>query len=406
MEKQNDNLDRQLNSGLERTNGRPIRVCHLITRLIIGGAQENTVYTVWGLQERDEYDVCLASGPTTGPEGTMVPQVLAAGTRYVEFPGLVREIRPWSDLKTFLALYRFFRRERFDVVHTHSAKAGIIGRFAAWLARVPVVVHTVHGWSFGGYGSWLGNAVFEWLEYLAAHCCHRLIGVADAMGREAERRRIAPMSQFRTIYSGMDLSRFMKARPDAGLASRLGIQAEDRVVVTVARLFPLKGHEELLEALPAILERVPHAKFLWVGDGVLKSSFQARAKELCVSSRLVFAGLVQPSEVADYVVLGHVLAHLSHREGLPRAIPQGFACGIPAVAYPLDGTPEVVFPLETGCLVPMGDQAALVNAIAGYLENDERRRADGMRGRELVRERFSIARMVQDIDALYRELLS
>ncbi|HCF93656.1 MAG TPA: hypothetical protein DEW46_01210 [Verrucomicrobia bacterium] len=385
---------------------RPIKVCHLITRLIIGGAQENTVYSVWGLSQGGRYEVCLASGPTTGPEGTMVPQVVEAGTWYREFPGLVREIRPWKDLCTLWALVRFFREERFEIVHTHSAKAGILGRFAARLAGVPVVIHTVHGWSFGGYGSRLNNAVFEWLEFLAAHSCDAMIGVADAMGVEAERRRIASRSKFRTIFSGMDLRRFTEAARDGALAERLGITSEDRVAVTVARLFPLKGHEELLEAFPAILREEPRAKLLWVGDGILRTQLVARARELGVADRLVLVGLVQPTEVADYLALSHVLVHLSHREGLPRAVPQGFACGLPAVAYPLDGTPEVVLPGQTGCLVEMGDRPALVDAVVGYLADDVRRRADGERGRSMVLERFSIESMVAGIDRLYRQLLA
>ena len=382
----------------------PLAVCHIITRLIVGGAQENTLATVAGLAATGRYRVCLVAGPTTGPEGSLLPVVRSAGIWYHESPSLIREVRPAADARALADLVRFLRRHRFAIVHTHSAKGGILGRWAARLAGVPIVVHTVHGWSFGPYQSWPVNAMYEWLEYLTAHCTDRLVGVADAMRDEGVRRRIAPPARFTTIHSGIDLARFRNARRDDALAARLGIAPEDKVVVTLARLFPLKGHDALLDAMPEILAREPRARFLWIGDGTLRDGLLARARRLGVADRLVLAGLIQPDEVPRYLALGRLLVHLSRREGLPRAVPQAFACGLPAIGYPLDGTPEVIRPGETGRLVPVGDRVALVDAVAGLLADEEGCRRMGAAGRALAAELFAADRMVARIDRLYQEL--
>ena len=196
----------------------------------------------------------------------------------------------------------------------------------------------------------------------------------------------------------------MKARRDDSLRASLGISEADLVVGKIARLFRLKGHEFLFEAAPRIVAAVPNVKFLLVGDGVYRERFEWRVTKMGLRSRFVFVGLVPPQEIPRYVASMDLLVHLSLREGLPRALPQALACGKPVVAFDVDGAREVGLDGETGLLARAGDVNALTEAVIRLLQDKGLAHRMGMRGRELVKERFSEARMVQQLDELYRRL--
>jgi glycosyltransferase involved in cell wall biosynthesis len=375
-----------------------MRVCHVITRLIVGGAQENTVATCVGLR-RLGYEVDLVIGPQTGPEGSLCDEARAAGVPIVVVPELRRAPHPWLDVAAGRALVRLFRERRYDIVHTHSGKAGFVGRWAAWQAGVPVIVHTIHGPSFYAYQNPLGNWLFAWAEKLAAEWTTHFVSVADAMTQQYLAAGVGRPNQYTTIRSGMDIAAFLAARPDPALRARLGIGPDERVVGKVARLFRLKGHEFLFEAMPAILRAVPQVKFLLVGDGAYRPRFEKMAGE-----RVVFAGLVPPREIPRYLALMDVLVHLSLREGLPRTLPQALACGKPVVAFDVDGAREVCRDGVTGLLIPPGDTERLATAVIRLLREPELAHKMGATGRELVAAEFTEERMVQQVDALYRRL--
>jgi glycosyltransferase involved in cell wall biosynthesis len=363
-----------------------MRVCHVITRLIVGGAQENTLATCVGLRKRG-HEVDLVTGPQTGPEGSLFPQ---AGDVTV-IDDLRREPNPWRDVRACIALTRLFRERRYEIVHTHSGKAGILGRLAARLARVPVVVHTIHGPSFYTYQNPLGNWLFRWLEQVAATWTTQFISVADAMTQQYQAAGVT--GKFVTIHSGMNLEPFLEIQPHQSF-----------VVGKVARLFRLKGHEFLFEAAPRIVEAVPNVKFLLVGDGIYRARYEQWAERMGLRDRFEFVGLVSPSEIPQYVVRMDVLVHLSLREGLPRALPQALASGKPVVAFDVDGAREVCRDGETGFLIRPGDTTALANAVIRLLQDRALATRMGAQGRELVREEFAEERMVQQIEQLYREL--
>lgn len=377
-----------------------LRICHVITRMIVGGAQENTLLTVRGLMEHG-HEVVLLTGPSPGPEGKLLDAQSVAGLELLEEPCLVRELRPWTDFRALSSLTRTFRARRFDIVHTHSSKAGILGRLAAARAGVPLVVHTVHGQAFHRYETWWRNLLYIHAERMAAKRCHRIFAVAQAMVDQCVEARVAPPEKYAVVYSGMEMDRFLDARADEGLREQLGLPAGSPVVGKIARLFELKGHDTLISAAPAIVREFPHVRFLLVGDGILRESLEADIARLGLTDHFVFTGLVPPGEVHRYTALMDVLVHLSLREGLPRTVVQALATSVPAVGFALDGTPEVIRDGETGHLCQPGDVAAVQEAVCKLLRNPQEAKDMGRKGRELVRERFDWRRMVEVIESEY-----
>jgi glycosyltransferase involved in cell wall biosynthesis len=380
-----------------------MKVCHVITRLIVGGAQENTVATCIGLR-RLGYDVDLVIGPETGPEGSLCDEARAAGVPVIVMNELRRAPNPLHDVAACRALRRLFVERHYEIVHTHSGKAGFIGRFAAKLANVPVVVHTIHGPSFYDRQNPVGNWLFRWAEQLAGAWTTQFVSVADAMTEKYLAAGIGTPDKYTTIYSGMKIDAFLNAGRNAALRESLGIAPGDLVVGKIARLFRLKGHEFLFEAAPRIAAAVPNVKFLLVGDGMLRKRFEQLADKMGLRNRFVFAGLVPPAEIPQYVASMDVLVHLSLREGLPRTLPQALACGKPVVAFDVDGAREVCLDGVTGFLLRAEDINGLATVVIRLLQDKDLAHRMGERGRGLVREHFSDDCMVHQLDELYRRL--
>ena len=382
-----------------------MRVAHVITRLIVGGAQENTVATVLGLRRRPNVEVSLISGPTSGPEGSLEPLVTGIPELLTRVPELVRPVRPWLDLRALFALTRIFRAQRPNIVHTHSGKAGVLGRLAARRAQVPIILHTLHGPSFGPFQSAPANFVFTAAERIAARCTDHFVTVADAMRDQYLAAGIGRPEQYTRIFSGFDLAPFLTSQNDSVLRAQLGIAPGDFVVGKIARLFELKGHDDLFAAAPELVRRCPQMKFLLVGDGAWRGRFEQMARDLGLQKHFIFTGLVPPSEVPRYVGVMDALVHLSRREGLPRALPQAMAAAKPVVAFDCDGAREVCLDGETGFLLKPGDLSGLSQSLERLASDAALRQRLGQRGQEFVKERFPTERMVEELFALYENLL-
>jgi glycosyltransferase involved in cell wall biosynthesis len=378
------------------------RICHVITRMIVGGAQENTLYSVMG-QMANGHEVVLLSGPSPGPEGELLAAEKVPGLQLVVEPTLVRDLAPLTDIKCYFALRRYFRENPFDIVHTHSSKAGILARLAARAAGVPTVVHTVHGQAFYAYQAWWRNQMYIWAERLAARSSDRIFAVAQAMIDQCVAAGVAPREKYRVVYSGMDVEAFMSTEADPDLRAELGIPPDALVVGKIARLFEMKGHDFLIEAAPRIVAEHPNVKFLLVGDGSLREPLEKMIADRDLQENFVFSGLVPPSEVCRYTALMDVLVHLSLREGLPRTVVQALASGVPAVGFALDGTPEVVLDGKTGFVCRPEDVDQVTDSVLKLLGDPELRRSMGENGRDLVRERFPWQRMVDVLEAEYAE---
>lgn len=384
----------------------PIRCIHVITRMILGGAQENTLLTVEGLHRRSDYRVSLVTGPAEGPEGDLVARARRGGLDVVVMPELVRALCPWRDWRALRKLRRLFRQERPDVVHTHSSKAGVLGRIAAYKEKVPAIVHTVHGLPFHPYQGRLARAIYVASERYAARRCHRILCVADAMTNQAVAAGVAPREIFRTVYSGMETAPFLA---DLGARERVrrefGLGRDDIVIGKIARLFHLKGHEDVLRAGVEVCRREPRARFFFLHGGILRPALEKLAAELGIGDRVVFGGIVPPDRIPEMYEAMDMVVHASLREGLARVLPQALLSGVPVVSYDVDGAKEVVVPGETGWLVPPRDVGGLERAMLEALSDLPRAKAMAQEGRRRFAERFSAEAMVREIDAAYREVL-
>lgn len=384
------------------------RVLHLITRLILGGAQENTLYSALGQLRSPGIEVALCYGADDGTEGSLVPRARAAGLALVHEPTLVRPIAPAVDARCLARLTTLMRKGRYDVVHTHSSKAGILGRLAARLAGTPVVVHTFHSLVFHEYQERWKNALYVALERLTAPLADALVSVNDRTTEGLLAAGVGRPEQYGTIFSGMALEQFLGVREVLSVAdarARFGIPADAPVVGKVARLFPLKGHAQFLEAASAISRADPRVRFLLVGGGPLADELAADAARRGLGERIVFSGPVEPEAVPAAIQAMDVVVHTSLREGIARVLPQALAVGKPVVTFALDGAPEVVHPGVTGELVTAGDTDALAARTLELLADPARRARYGEAGRAFASASFGLPTMVARINALYDRLL-
>lgn len=384
----------------------PMRTAHIITRLIIGGAQENTLFNVDDQHHIHGDEVCLITGPGLGPEGTLEQRAIDRGLDLRVLPELRRSLHPWRDAKCYFALKRMLKNYQPDIVHTHSSKAGILGRRAALALGIPCV-HSIHGAAFHFGQPAVLQSIYRTAERLADPWCQHFITVCDAMSQQYIAAGIGTPDKYTTVFSGMDVDAFLQPHRSRDVVRHeLGIDNSHVVVGKIARLFNLKGHEYLIEAAPAIVARVPKVRFLFVGDGILKTQFQNRIAELGLSQHFFFAGLIAPDQVANYMHAMDVVAHTSVWEGLARVLPQALICGKPIVSYNVDGAPEVCVDGETGCLVPARSIEALSEAIVKLASDAALRERLGAAGRQRFAPQFRHEFMTERIREVYARVLN
>ncbi len=382
-----------------------MRIVHVITRLIIGGAQENTLLTVEGLHHHYRDEVTLITGPAEGPEGDLFARAADRGLNVETMPDLVRPIRPRIDLRAYHRLRRVVRRLKPDVVHTHSSKAGILGRAAAWAEHVPAIVHTIHGMPFGLFESPWRNRLYIALERWAARRCHAIVSVCDAMTTQALAAGVGRPDQFLTVYSGMDADAFLTPRrARSEVRHELGLADDEIAFATVARLFELKGHDDILAIAPGILSANPKVRFVWIGDGILRNDLVAQIERLGIRDSFILTGLVPPDRIPELLGAVDAVIHPSLREGLARVLPQALLAGRPAISYDIDGAREVVLP-ETGILLRPRDLDGLKQAILDLAADATIRSQMGAEGRRRFADQFRHETMTRQLRSLYERLL-
>ncbi len=384
-----------------------MRIAHVITRLILGGAQENTVLTCEDLIREYHDDVLLVTGPALGPEGTLMDRARAGEVPMEVVPALRRSIHPGRDLASYHRIKRILRDFQPEVVHTHSAKAGILGRMAARRLRVPAVVHGVHGAPFHPYQGrgvrWFYRACERW----AAPKCDAFISVADAMTDLMVGARVAPREKFTTIYSGMEVEPFLHSAEHRDRVRReLGYAPEHVVIGKIARLFHLKGHQYVIRAARRVVDAEPNARFLLVGDGILAPQVRRQIAEAGLEGHFQLAGLVPPDRIPGLIAAMDVLVHASLREGLARTLPQALISGKPVVSYDVDGAREVCIPDQTGFLLPPKSVTELAEALVRLAGDASLRERLGSEGRRRFTDVFRHERMTAQIRALYQRLLA
>jgi glycosyltransferase involved in cell wall biosynthesis len=373
---------------------RPLRVVRVIARLNVGGPALHTVLVTAGL--RPEVETTLATGRVAAGEAEATDLLGRFGVTPVRIPGLGRSLSPMDDLRAFGALLSLLRRVRPDVVHTHTAKAGALGRAAARVAGVPHVVHTFHGHVFEGYFGPATSAAVVRVERLLARMTDRVVAVSDEVGRDlTERFEVVPRAKLAVVPVGLPLGEFLACDALRGALRReLSLSAEAPVVVFVGRLVAVKEPHAALDAWKLVRRDVPDATLVVVGDGDLAPSLRARN-----DAGVVFLGWRR--DLATILADADVALLTSRNEGTPVALVEAAAAAVPAGATRVGGVPSVVEDGATGVLVPPGDAAAAAAAVVSLLRDAPRRRAMGEAARARVVERFSDARLLADLRALY-----
>lgn len=377
--------------------------------MILGGAQENTLLTTRGLHEDPDYQVELVTGPAEGPEGELLEDARQYGIKPIVIDELVRNIRPLKDLLAFLKLYAYFSRRSFEIVHTHSSKAGILGRWAASLAGVPHITHTIHGLPFHEYQSRWRYWLFRLLEVATGSITDRIQTVCDRMAQKAEEAGINPKLGYKTVYSGMNLEPFLDVpAADSGGADQfkqdVGFKPEHFVFGKIARLFDLKGHRFCLEAFAELAGIRPQARLMLVGDGILRDDLETMCESLNIREKVVFTGLVPYRRIPDMLGAMDALVHTSLREGLARVIPQAQAAGRPVISYAIDGAPEAIDDGKTGFLVEPERVEPLVDRMKSLIDDPNLRTELANSAREWVEPRFDWRHMVEEIKKDYTDL--
>ncbi len=383
-------------------NGGPIRVLHVITRLDRGGSAENTLLTVAGT-DPNRYATTLAVGPTQGPRSRTEERARQRGVRFVEVRHLVRPIRPLRDLWALQALWRLMRRERFHIVHTHTSKAGLLGRMAARLARTPIVVHTPHGHVFYGYYGTRLTRLFVWLERWAAHWTDRIVALTAQDAEEHVDFGIGPADQFAVIHSGVDFGPFDV--PGCGREQTrrlLGLDAQGVVIGTLGRLTAIKGQADLVRAFAIVYRQVSDAWLLLVGDGEERDDLASLAGDLGVVDRVVFAGW--RDDIAAVLRAMDIFALSSLNEGMGKALVEAMYVGLPSVATAVGGIPELIEHGREGLLVPAQQPDQLATAMIELAADDEMRCRLGEAAAQRARS-YSVESMLEKIEALYDSLL-
>ncbi len=383
-----------------------MHVAHVITRLIIGGAQENTVFTCEDQHREFGDEVTLITGPALGPEGSLTERARAAGFRVVEISEMRRSLHPWRDWSSYRSIIRTLKDLRPDIVHTHSSKAGILGRAAAAKLHIPAV-HTIHGASFHRGQHPVAFRTYQMLERHAAGWCDAFISVCDSLTEQYVCAGVAPRDRFTTAYSGMDVEPFLNPpRPRAEIRQELGLTDDHVAVGKVARLFHLKGHKYLIEAARSIVDQNPNVRFVLIGDGILRQQFERQIEQTGLSGHFIFTGLVPPTRIPELINACDIVAHTSEWEGLARVLPQGLIAGKPVVSYDVDGAREVVIPDETGFLLPIETIPELADAIVQLADSPKLRARLGNTGRDRFTDVFRHQTMTAQIRDVYKRVLA
>lgn len=381
-----------------------IKVLRIIGRLNVGGPAIHVVNLTAGLDSRG-YQTLLVAGSENEAEGSMLDFALSHGVKPTVIPEIVTafSLVP-RDGKALWKLYWLMRKERPHIVHTHTAKAGFLGRLAARLSGVPVVVHTFHGHVLHGYYGPVKNQVLRRVEQSLAWATDRLVTVSEQVKNDLISYGVAQAEKISVVPLGFDLDPFLNSQAQQGEFRReMSLSQEHKLIGIVGRIFPIKNHALFLDAAAMIAARDSVARFVIVGDGVLRQRLENQARELGIGDRVLFTGWRRdlPRIYRDL----NLLVVSSDNEGTPVSAIEAMAAGCPVVATRVGGLPDLIDDHKTGRLVPPRDADALASAVLDLLQSPHTARELGRNAQEFVRQRFTVRRLLSDMDHLYTELL-
>ena len=384
---------------------RKIKVAHIIARMITGGADENTLFTVQGLN-KDRYEVDLIMGEEF--DESIFDKVKNNNFNIIQIKGLKWKLNFLHDPIVLLKLIKLLKGKRYDIVHTHTTKAGILGRIAARIAGVPVIVHGLHGSTFEAFNSGLLNWLLFLFERLTGRFTDAYVSVSGVLSEKYIERGIGKKENYHTVYSGMELEIFYGVRGKIDCRKKrgeLGIGVEDFVIGNVARLETRKGHKFLIDAFKSVLEEQKdgHVKLLIIGEGNKRENLESYVEELNLEDKVIFTGYRE--DVEELMAMMDIFVLTSFREGLPRVLVQAAAVGMPSIAFNVDGVPEIIEDNHNGFLVKAGDVKQLAKRITQYIDHKELLVLHSKNGRELIKGKWSIEDMVEKIDKIYQDLV-
>jgi glycosyltransferase involved in cell wall biosynthesis len=375
------------------------KVIHVITKLELGGAQKVTLMTLERLP-RDRYEL----GLVTGPDGLLVDWASRIeGLDRVWLPSLIREVRPIQDLKALFSLMTLFRREKPQIVHTHSSKAGILGRWAARLAGVPFIFHTAHGFGFHDFQRPLVKSIYVWLERVTTRITTKLVVVSYANAQKGEQHRVFKPGDWILCRDAISVTEFMQPGPRRQKLQEWGIPPDKLVVGMIACLKPQKSPVDFVEVAARVLKENRQAHFVLAGDGELRPQVEKRIQDLGIGRHFSLLGwqtdMPEVYRNLDVVVL------TSLWEGLPCVFSEAMAGDLPIVATNVDGAREAIVDGENGFLHEPHDVEGLSKSVLKLLQDPELRQSMGKRGKSRVME-FDISTSVANLESAYRECLS
>jgi len=384
---------------------RKIKVAHIIARMITGGADENTLFTMEGLN-KEKYEIDLITGEEV--DESVFDKVKNNNFNIIQIKGLKWKLNFFYDPIVLIKLNKLIRKKGYDIVHTHTTKAGILGRIAARIARVPIIVHGLHGSTFEAFDSGLLNWLLFLFERLTGRFTDAYISVSGVLSEKYIERGIGKKENYHTVYSGMELGTFYGARRKIDRRKKrreLGIGVEDFVIGNVARLEKRKGHKFLLDVFKNIVKKQKegHVKLLIIGEGDKRKYLENYVKELNLGNKVIFTGYRE--DVEELMALMDIFVLTSLREGLPRVLVQAAAIGMPSIAFNVDGVSEIIKDNYNGFLVELGDLKQAENRILKYINNKKLVLQHSLNGREFIENKWSIEGMVDRIDKIYQDLV-
>ena len=371
-----------------------IKILHVITHLPIGGAQDNTLYTV-ELLNKEKYDISLCCNLN----GELVERAKnIQSVKIFDIPFLCREVSPYKDIRAFIILYKLFKKENYTIIHTHSSKAGLLARLAAMLNKTPVVIHTIHGFAFNDFMNVFKKRFYIYIEKILAKWTNVLITVSNLNKKKIIDLNIANESKLKNIYSGIDLKLFTDKKNN-DFRKELNLKSRHILLGSVGRLSFQKDPITMINAFDIVVKRFSNAHLVLVGDGELRNDIIDRIDQLKLNDRVHLTGNKNsPWEIyhsLDLFIMSSIY------EGLGRSITEALSCGVPVVCTSVEGVPEIVRDNKTGILVPPKDFIALADGVIKSLNNMEAAKKMTRKGRKFVNDNFDVNKMVRDIDALY-----
>ena len=386
---------------------RKIRVAHIITRMITGGAEENTLFTVEGL-DKNKYDIDIIVGEEFKKD--ILTKVKYNNFNIIQIKGLKGKLNFLYDPVVLIKLINIFKKNNYDIVHTHITKTGILGRLAARIVGVPIIICGLHGSAFQAFDSKLLNWALIFFEKLTGRFTDAYISVSELLSERYKEEGIGVQAKYFTVHSGMELDKFFNIREKVNRKRKLAelginLEPEHFIIGNVGRLEKVKGHKFLIEAFKKVQKERKDCllKLIIIGEGEEKENLIKYVKKLELEDNIIFTGYRK--DIEELMAIMDIFVLSSLREGLPRVLVQAAAVGVPSIAFNVDGVPEIVKDGYNGFLVKPKDVNQLANRIIKYIDNRELIELHGQNGRNFVNGKWSIENMVNKVDEIYQILI-